>query len=154
MKRIFLLMGILSLMIGMNACKSKQETAKVAEPVSIDGSLVNKHWKLVELFGEPVKYEGENAKEAYITLKEGSNEVSGNLGCNTFHGSYQLGAPGRISFSQMASTKMMCINNMTIEDQMSKALNTADSYTISGNKLILNRARMAPLAVFEAVYMK
>jgi hypothetical protein len=32
-----------------------------------------------------------------------------------------------------------------------KALNTADNYNVDGQKLVLNRARMAPLARFEAV---
>ena len=35
-----------------------------------------------------------------------------------------------------------------------QALNTADSYTITGDVLVLNKAKMAPLARFKSVYMK
>jgi hypothetical protein len=40
---------------------------------------------------------------------------------------------------------------MEIETDMNKALNMTDSYSVKEDTLILNRARMAPLARFEAV---
>ncbi|MNV96172.1 META domain protein [compost metagenome] len=57
---------------------------------------------------------------------------------------------GRIKFSQGMSTMMAC-ENMEIEHGLNKALITADNYTISGDNLSLNKARMAPLARFKAI---
>jgi hypothetical protein len=41
----------------------------------------------------------------------------------------------------------MCLK-MEIEDGLKKTLELADNYSVTAEKLILNRARMAPLAVF------
>jgi len=46
----------------------------------------------------------------------------------------------------------MACPDMTIEQGFLKAINSADNYNlVDGQKLVLNRARMAPLARFEAV---
>jgi hypothetical protein len=52
----------------------------------------------------------------------------------------------------MASSMMACLN-MEVEEALKKALEMADNYSVSadGKYLSLNRARMAPLARFEAV---
>ena len=43
---------------------------------------------------------------------------------------------------------------MKTEDDFKKVLEQTDNYTISGENLSLNRAKMAPLAKFKAVYFK
>ncbi len=48
------------------------------------------------------------------------------------------------------STKMAC-ENMDVEYGLSKALSAADNYSLQGDNLSLNKARMAPLARFKAV---
>lgn len=117
-----------------------------------DVNLVEKYWKLTELFGEPVTTP-EGGKEAHIILKREGNHVNGNSGCNTFSGTYVLKPGNRIGFSKIASTMMMCLD-MDTETKMHQVLETADNYVVNGDTLVLNRARMAPLARFEAVYMK
>lgn len=117
-----------------------------------DKNLVEKYWKLTELFGNPVTTP-EGGKEAHMILKIDGNRVNGNSGCNSFNGTYQLKPGNRISFSQMASTMMMCLN-MDTEKKMNEVLGMADNYVVNGDTLVLNKARMAPLARFEAVYMK
>jgi heat shock protein HslJ len=42
---------------------------------------------------------------------------------------------------------------MELETQFLKVLEMADNYTIAGDNLVLNRARMAPLARFKSVVM-
>ena len=119
--------------------------------VKSDPNLVEKYWRLTELLGEPVTTP-EGAKEAHMILKKEDSRVTGTSGCNSFNGSYTLKPFGRISFSRSISTMMMC-PDMETEMKLYKALETADSYTIKDDVLILNRGRMAPLARFEAVYM-
>ena len=118
-------------------------------------ALVNKYWKLVEIMGKPVVLENKDTKEPHMIFKEEDNMVSGYLGCNTFWGTFQLKHGNRISFSNLVSTMRMLLGaSMEIEDKFSEVLKTADSYYITDNVLTLTRARMAPLAKFEAVYMQ
>jgi heat shock protein HslJ len=112
--------------------------------VKINEELVDKHWTLVELLGNPV----DPQEEVFITFHR-DNRISGNSGCNTFSGSYQLNADyRRLALSHLVATQKMC-PNMDIEDQVNKALSSVDSYVVNNDTLILNRARMAPLAKFE-----
>lgn len=117
----------------------------------VDMNLVEKYWKLTELMGKSV-VTPEGGKEAFMILKMEGNRVNGNSGCNTFNGSYTLKPGNRIQFSQMASTMMMCLN-METEKKMNEVLGMADNYVVNGDTLVLNRARMAPLARFVAVYL-
>jgi len=110
-----------------------------------DPLLVGKRWRLVELNGKPVE-----KKDAYMILDLNTNKVSGNLGCNTFTGAYNLRIGNRIQFSQVVATLKMCLD-MEVEDGLKNVLNSADNYNVSEKKLTLNRARMAPLARFELV---
>ena len=120
------------------------------------GGITEKYWKLVEINGKPVVLDESTSREPHIILKETDNRVNGNGGCNTLFGTYEIDrAANRIRFSQMGSTMMACIN-MEIENELKKVLEMVDNYSLSadGKYLSLNRARMAPLAKFEVVYLK
>ena len=161
MKKIVFICGISVLMIGMGSCKTVQKNTNVNDSSSLatvdnsenvlDDNLVEKYWKLTELFGEQVNT-SEGGNEAYIIFKKEDNRITGKGGCNTFNGSFSLMPGNRIIFSKTISTMMMCAN-MDAETKLHQVLEMADNYTISGDKLVLNKARMAPLARFEAVYM-
>jgi len=118
-------------------------------------SITEKYWKLIELNGNPIDEEKLN-RPAFITLKNEENRVTGNGGCNTLAGSYELDAVAkRLKFSKMITTQMACLN-MEVEFEMNKVLEMVDNYALSpdGKFLSLHRARMAPLARFEIVYME
>lgn len=129
---------------GSGASASSQA---MAQP---QASLTETYWKLTELMGQPV---GGLEREPHIVLREGEGSYHGFGGCNRIAGRYEHSAPGRIRFSQGAATMMACIDGMEVEAQLLQALGNADSYTLHGQQLQLNRARMAPLARFEAVYL-
>jgi len=114
--------------------------------------IVDKYWKLIELNGKPIDYtKNPNLNTmARMTLKP-DGTLSGNASCNSFNGIFTFHG-GRVRFSRIIITKKMCLD-MSVEDEFMKVLQQADSYIIDGQYLILNRARMAPLARFEAVYM-
>lgn len=113
--------------------------------------ITEKYWKLVEVNGKPVP---PLEREPHMILKA-DGRVNGFGGCNAFTGSYKLDAPAsRISFGQIASTMMACAASMEVEQAFHEALRHTDSYTLDGDRLVLIRARMAPLARFEAVYLR
>lgn len=113
-------------------------------------TLTEKYWKLIEINGKTVK---SSEKEAHIILKATDNRIIGNSGCNSFAGSFEQLPGNRISFSKIASTRMACMD-MSIEDQLFNILSTVDNFSFNEGILSLNRARMAPLARFEVVYLK
>lgn len=117
------------------------------------GGLTEKYWKLTEIYGKPVTVSATMKKEPHMILHTAENRINGTGGCNNFMGTYELKGMDRISFGKLAGTMMAC-PDMEVENNFMKALGEADSYTINGDKLVLNRARMAPLARFEAVYLK
>jgi Heat shock protein len=147
MNRILLSAFIFS--ICLTSCGTSRKTTTHNSQITIENPIAEKHWKLVELRGAPV--ENKSGKEAFIVFSAEDMRVHGNYGCNNFTGSYKLEEGNRISFSQMAGTMMMCMD-MEVEQAFSEVLRMADNYYVDGNHLVLNRARMAPLARFVAVY--
>jgi len=149
MKKIVFFAATAMMVLGMTACNcSKKQTTETDKSVKSAKSMVltNQHWKLTELMGKTIENQ---TPEAYIVFQD-DGAVNGCLGCNRFNGTYTLQDGNRIRFSQLANTQMMCLN-MDVETELSKVFQMVDNYNLSEGKLVLNRARMAPLARFEAV---
>ncbi|MCX7548506.1 copper resistance protein NlpE N-terminal domain-containing protein [Xanthomarina sp. F1114] len=100
-------------------------------------------WKLVKLMGKDI-----TASEAFISFSTDENRVFGDAGCNTFTGSFKIENGSQLELSNVATTMKAC-PDMTIENQFMEVLNTVDNFSLSGNTMTLNKAKMAPLAVFE-----
>lgn len=112
-----------------------------------DIALERKRWQLVELRGNPV----EPGNNAVLSFDGEGFIASGNLSCNTFTAGYVIKNFQRISFRQIASTKMAC-PDMRTESALVDVLQNVDNYALSDDgQLSLNRARMAPLARFEVL---
>lgn len=107
-------------------------------------------WELVELMGQPVKYSNTDSQKVYIQFNSGDNRVNGNDGCNNFTGAYEETPGQRLFISKLASTKKFCVK-MPTEDNFGEVLQGVDNYTVDGDHLSLNKARIAPLARFKAV---
>jgi heat shock protein HslJ len=143
-------------LVAAAACARAPESEPESEPApAVAGSasttaaagLTGRSWTLVELNGQPLP-----ALERVPNLLLGADgQASGFGGCNTFSGPYTLDATAmRIRFSPLATTSMACIAGMEVEHMFYEMLKTVDNYSLTGNQLALNRARMAPLARFEA----
>jgi heat shock protein HslJ len=117
------------------------------EPIT---KITDVTWRLVEIQGKPLSRKQNDKKPIQFKLNSAENRVNGFAGCNSFWGSYTLQDGNRITFSKMASTLMAC-TDLHIETELYRVFDRADSYTIKDNFLFLNKARMAPLAKFEAV---
>lgn len=114
--------------------------------------MIEKYWKLVELNGQPV---AALKREPYFILKADGARVIGFGGCNALTGAYDLDErTARIRFTEVASTMMACMEGMDVEQSFHEVLRVVDNYSQDGDRLSLNRARMAPLARFEAVYLR
>ena len=128
------------------------KTSSNASVVAHEEPIQEVYWKLIGIMGKAVVL-GEKQREPYIMLKIENNRVQGFGGCNILMGSYELKEGQRIHFSKMASTMMAC-PHMEEERALFHVLEKVDNYTIKDGVLMLNKARMAPLATFEAVYLQ
>jgi len=116
------------------------------------GGVTEKYWKLVELHGQPVPA---LEREPHFVLRTEGRRVEGFGGCNSFGGSYEIDEKiSRIRFGQIVSTLMACPSGMEVEGAFIEVLRNVDNYSVNGDELTLNRARMAPLARFEAVHRR
>lgn len=134
-----------------SSCKSGGNQTPENEVVEVETtqSIIGQKWQLVELNGKAVD-ETVNGKQPFIQFQEDSRYTA-NAGCNSLAGGFELNEDNlRIKFSQGISTMMAC-ENMELEQELSRVLETVDNFTQNEGVLSLNKARMAPLAVFKAV---
>jgi heat shock protein HslJ len=115
--------------------------------------LTGRYWRLVELRGKKIEKAENQSKEAFLFFNTDGKSAHGNGGCNSINGGVELTEMNRIKFSRMASTMMAC-PHMEDEREFLQILESADNYNLTGDTLILNKARMAPLARFENVFLK
>lgn len=120
-----------------------RETAGAGAP------LQGTFWKLTELMGRSVPDPAPGTRVMHLVLSPEDGRVQGFAGCNSLTGRYTLQAGNRIRFADLTTTLMAC-KDMSYEESFKKILETADNYSLLGDTLTLNKARMAPLARFVA----
>lgn len=91
---------------------------------------MDREWKLAAMNGKNMS--GENAFSLNFNASE--KAYSGRA-CNNYRGTYDIKG-SKLTFSQPASTKMMC-PNISEENEYMKTLSTVDGYRFSGNSLYL-----------------
>jgi copper homeostasis protein (lipoprotein) len=127
--------------------QKQTSSTNVVEDIDEEISLIGPKWKLVEIFGKPV--DNENDPLYFIQLNT-NGRLAAFGGCNTLGGTYEIKQGNRIVFSKLLSTMKACAD-MGVEQELSKALEMSDNFSIRRNTMTLNKARMAPLATFETV---
>lgn len=108
-------------------------------------TIENSYWKLTELRGKPSSFQSASGQAPYFILIPEGCKAMGFSGCNRFSGSYETAAGNGLRFNGMASTKMAC-PQPNPEQEFLEALSITDNYSLNGDTLYLNKARMAPLA--------
>jgi heat shock protein HslJ len=149
------LVTILFVAFFITGCNTTQKTPipPTPPPPPQNIELTETYWRLTELMGKPVEKDENTKREIHIVLKKEGNRVNGFSGCNNIMGQYETKEGNFIKFSNMATTMMAC-PDMKMEGEFNKILNAVDNYSLSGKTMTLNKARMAPMARFEAVEMK
>lgn len=107
-------------------------------------------WTLVEVRGQPV---AELPRKPFLALNATESRVTGYGGCNSLSGGFVLDeAALRLRFERMVATLRACVTGMETEQALHQVLETVDNYSLAGDHMSLNRARMAPLARFVATF--
>jgi len=109
-------------------------------------SLENTYWRLIDLPGVHINAASEK-QEPHVVLDPKTHRVSGAGGCNRLTGSYQVDGD-KITFAQMASTAMACVQGMDTERSFLDALKDVSTWKITGHELELFDASGKLLARF------
>ncbi|SHK90813.1 META domain-containing protein [Chryseobacterium polytrichastri] len=142
MKFLYTHITSLLFVILMASCMSKPTT-----PPSSPNDITGKTWKLTELNGRPITLKNPKSNP-HFSLHMKDMRYEGNGSCNGIGGTFEIKPEiMRIKFNQGMSTMIAC-EDLETEQLFLKALLTADNYTVNGNTLSLNKAKMAPLAKF------
>lgn len=94
--------------------------------------LAGSRWQLSQLNGREVE---QNKQTARLEFAPG-NRVGGNDGCNRMTGQY-MQAGDNLSFSQLASTRMACLNNTQQAIEFSNLLSQVSRFQIQDKQLSL-----------------
>ncbi|AZB24903.1 META domain-containing protein [Chryseobacterium bernardetii] len=140
MKSLYYYLSALFLAVFLVSCQTQ-----TAQKHTTD--ITGKKWKLTELNGKPIELKNPK-NNPYFKLNMEGMRYEGHAGCNGLGGTFEIKQDVmRIKFNQGMSTMMAC-EDLDIENQFTKAILAADNYSVNGNTLTLNKARMAPLAKF------
>ena len=133
------------------ACGSKNETkmrknwiiAASAAALAVVGSSCSStksmnldelsgRWEVTGVNGKEVKMSAPDAQLPYLGFDVVNGRLSGNAGCNSIMGSFPTTeAAGKISFGDVATTRMMC-PDMEVEQSVVQALGNVAGYKGEG----------------------
>lgn len=111
--------------------------------------LSNTKWVLKQLLGQEVIIP-ETATKPYGIVFNTDQRVFIYAGCNNMAGTFEIQPGNRITISKLMTTLMMC-EDMYVEETVSSVIQTVDNYSLQGKTLTFNKAKMAPLMVFERI---
>ncbi len=111
--------------------------------------ILNRKWRLVEIMGKPVTDAQTNNQGAFLQFLDSENRYTAITGCNNISGTFSTESFNKLKLGMGMSTMKACAD-MSIENKMKEVLQTADSFQLNPNELILIKGRMAPLARFVA----
>jgi heat shock protein HslJ len=117
-----------------------------AQSVSVPRPLEGTYWKAIELDGRQVPAQ---VREIYLLLQQ-EGRVSGSDGCNRVAGLFRTDGTA-VRFSDVAVTKMACIDGVDLSAALYKALRRAWHLTATGERLELFDWRDRRVAVFLAI---
>ncbi|MEO7913173.1 MAG: YbaY family lipoprotein [Roseiflexaceae bacterium] len=121
------------------------QVSAAPQTASLPKELLSRDWKLLELQRAPGNTQ--STIGANVTIRfSADGKVSGSAGCNSFGGSYTVGANRSVQFSQLISTLKACASPSvnTFEQEYLSALQSASSYILDSQsrfQLIYNNAQ-------------
>jgi len=145
----FVLLGIAFMLVissmTISGCSSGSDNSKSQKMNTSKTALNDTKWMIQTLNGSRVLIP-EGGKEVFITFSNDGKAI-GSSGCNTFNGKAEVSGSS-MKLGPMATTRMMCQDQMDTERDLLAALNNTASYSISGNTLSLMDAGKNVLATF------
>jgi heat shock protein HslJ len=129
-------------------CTPRADGATALQKASTRPALENTYWKLTRLGDQPVQVAAQQ-REPHMILQSESHRIAGSGGCNRLIGGYEL-AGKRLTFGQLATTRMACPEGMDTEVGFLTALGKVRTWRIADQYLELLDDAGQLLARFEA----
>lgn len=111
-----------------------------------NAEVENSKWVLIELYGKKIKGDSDSH---YVVFHSENKQIEAKAGCNQLTFGYKIKNGLRLEVTPGISTMMACPDE--VEETFKKMMMEADNISVNEKTLTLNKARMAPLAVFEIV---
>ena len=143
MKKIIFPLAAVLLILACCCCKtSKKNVSNGNYP------LIGTQWNLTALEGEEIG--ADFALRPFITFDSAGN-IKGNLGCNSFFGTYSVNKKQKMTLEFQGASKRLC-QQMSVERRFIKALKQdIVKYKIHGDELILFAADDIEIMRFTGV---
>lgn len=111
--------------------------------------LQNKTWVATKIGNTALITDPSERNIASLQFDEATKRVTGSDSCNRLTGSFKAGK-NTISFSQVASTRMACLNNANVDQLFNKALTQVTNYKVDSKTLSLLDAQGTVVLQFES----
>lgn len=135
MLKKFFAVGILGAAIALTACQTTPNAASNIEAANLV-QLQNRTWIATYIGNTEIKTVATARNIPSLQFDAASKRISGADGCNRIMGSYEAGRDTLI-LSQMAGTKMACLDNNNLSEQFNAALAKVANYQVFGKTLKL-----------------
>ena len=135
MLKKFFAVGILGTAIALTACQSTPNAASNIEAANLV-QLQNRTWIATYIGNTAIKTVTTARNIPSLQFDAASKRISGADGCNRIMGSYEAGRD-TLLLSQMAGTKMTCLDNNNLSEQFNAALAKVANYQVFGKTLKL-----------------
>jgi heat shock protein HslJ len=135
MLKKFFAVGILGTAIALTACQTAPNAASNIEAANLV-QLQNRTWIATYIGNTEIKTVATARNIPSLQFDAASKRISGADGCNRIMGSYEAGRDTLI-LSQMAGTKMACLDNNNLSEQFNAALAKVANYQVFGKTLKL-----------------
>ena len=133
MLKKFLAASLLGSTLALVGCQSLPQLPGTTANLN---QLQNKTWVATKIGNSTIITNPSERNIASLQFDEATQRVTGSDGCNRLSGTFEAGKHA-ISFSQVASTRMACMNNANIDQLFNKALTQVTHYKVEGKVLQL-----------------
>lgn len=108
---------LLTATVGIVGCNSFPENAHQQQKTAL---LQNKQWNLTQIGATEIQPKA-GSHIPNLTFDQSTQRISGSDGCNRLMGGYKIDG-AQLNLTQLATTQMMCMDNMQLSDQFNQAL--------------------------------
>ncbi|WP_374665521.1 META domain-containing protein [Acinetobacter sp.] len=133
MLKKLLLAAALGSAVIISGCESVQTVQRVSDNLQL---LQNKTWIATQIGNTEIQTSPSSRNIPSIQFDEATKRVSGSDGCNRLTGAYAAGND-TLNMSQLASTRMACLNNGDLAQKYNEALSKVTHYQVFGKTLKL-----------------
>ncbi len=134
LKKLFAV-GMIGAAVAFSGCETTPSTSATMETANLV-QLQNRTWIATQIGNTEIKTAPTAHNIPSLQFDAATKRVSGADGCNRIMGSYEAGRD-TLLLSQMAGTKMACLDGNNVSQQFNETLTKVANYQVFGKTLKL-----------------